>query len=60
MSGPSAMTMAKPSTRPMRGAPGFASPVVTSNAVAAEGAWCDPASSNRKTVRPTPIIAAAT
>ena len=26
----------------MSGAPGFASPVVMSSAVAAEGAWCEP------------------
>ena len=53
MSGPSAMTMARPSTRPMRGAPGFASPVVMRSAVAAEGAWCDPTISSRSTVMPT-------
>jgi hypothetical protein len=37
-SGPNAMTMASPITSPMSGAPGFASPVVMSSAVAAEGA----------------------
>ena len=36
--GPSAMTIANPSTRPMSGAPGLASPVVMSRAVAAAGA----------------------
>ena len=54
------MTMARPTTSPISGAPGLASPVVMSRAVAAEGAWCEPANSKKKTVRPTPSTAAAT
>ena len=54
------MTKDRPSTRPMSGVPGLASPVVMSSAVAAEGAWCDPTSSKTNTVMPTPSTAAAT
>ena len=52
------MTMARPSTRPMSDVPGLASPVVMRRAVAAAGAWCEPASSKKKTVKPTPSTAA--